>query len=209
MSDDRFGIRPGERFFDASTLPPQVQMSYAIVLRGTTHDPNTSIVDGLGEDTINNNNGNIKEKLYPDRLQFEASFPMLHRATSLILSVLKTRAFYAGGDFTPDEYKGQSLTMQWYSYLFSTSIQFHRELIERYTAPREYSRHIVVMCRGRVYNVELIRKDVMGEEVMPTYEEIKVNVMLIYSSKYVYFSFQVHFDFRVTLDFRMQKDKKC
>ena len=99
---------------------------------------------------------------------------MLHRSSLLILSVLNARKFYASKDFKPDEYKGQPLTIQWYSFLFSTSIQFHRELIERYTAPHEYSRHVIVMYRSRAYSVEMIRTDVMGEEVMPTYEEIKV-----------------------------------
>lgn len=177
MADDRFSIRPGETFFDVSTLPAsQVQMSYAIVLRGLTHDANTSIVDGLGEDVdVNmNNETNSKDKLYPDRLQMETCLPMLHRSSLLILSVLKAREFYIRQDFKPDEYKSQPLTMQWYGFLFSTSVQFHCELIERYTAPRGYSRHVIIMYRGRVYSVDMIRTDVMGEEVMPTYEEIKV-----------------------------------
>ncbi|XP_031556780.1 choline O-acetyltransferase-like [Actinia tenebrosa] len=174
MADDRFAIRPGDTFFDASTLPSQVQMSYALVLRGITHDVNTTILDGLGEDVnVDNNKANSKDKLYPDRLQIETCLPMLHRSSLLILSILKARDFYTGQEFKPDEYKGQPFTMQWYSFLFSTSVQFHRELIERYTAPREYSRHVIVMYGGRAYSVEMIRTDVMGEEVMPTYEEIK------------------------------------
>ena len=66
MADDRFAIRPGETFFDASTLPNQAQISYAIVLRGITHDVNTSILDGLGEDCdVNSNDPKSKHKLYP------------------------------------------------------------------------------------------------------------------------------------------------
>lgn len=166
LADDRFGIRPGETIFDASTLPNQVQVSYGIVIRGLAHDPSTSILDGLGEDK-NNNNKTVSQ------LQ-DGTSPMIHRATLLILSILKAREFYCGDQFNPDMYKDNPLTMQWYSYLFGTSIQFHRELIERYTTSREYSRHIVVIYKEKLYKVHLIRKDVMDEDVMPTYEEVKV-----------------------------------
>jgi len=175
LADDRFGIRPGETILDGSVLPNQVQVSYAIVLRGINNDPSTSILDGLGEDCHSDadNNNSI---VYPDRLQNEASSAMVHRTASLLLAILKSREYYRSIKFCPDMYKGKPLTMQWYSYLFSTSLQFHRELVERYTGSREKSTHVVVIYQQRLYKVELIRKDIVGEEVMPSYEEIKVKI---------------------------------
>lgn len=154
-----------------------------MVIRGISHDPSTSVLDGLGED-INNNNKDNNNVVYPDRLQNEASSPMLHRATTLLSAILKAREYYSGTEYSPDMYKDRPMTMRWYSYLFGTSIQFHRELIERHTTSRECSTHVVVIYQQKLYKVELIRKDVMGEEVMPSYEEIKVhhNIVIYYSS---------------------------
>lgn len=104
---------------------------------------------------------------------------MLNRAVSLVNGLMKARNFYASGEFTQDTIKGKALSMQWYNYIFSCSMQFFPGCIERYKAPDSHSRHIVVMVRGNMYKVELIRSDEEGSEKIITSSQLRVSSLVL------------------------------
>ncbi|EDO44789.1 predicted protein [Nematostella vectensis] len=185
--DDRFGLRPEEPYLQSAELPSQAQVSYSIILRGTRCIPGSSISNGLAMDAspINSDEecGHADTSMpFQRSMEFD---PIVHRATTLILAILETREFYSSADIGPDFYRrSKPMSMQWYSFLFATSLQVHRDHVERHVTPRARARHVIVMLRGRLYQVQLVRRDAMGAEIMPTYEEVKRQLEKIFHSRH-------------------------
>ena len=99
---------------------------------------------------------------------------MVNRASFLIDGLLKARDFYMSSDFNQDMIKKTPLSMQWYNYIFSCSMQFLPGSIERYKAPADHSRHIIVMVRGNMYKVDLTYISRDGQEKRLTNNQLKV-----------------------------------
>lgn len=150
---DTFGIRHDEIYFHEDIIPSQPVTSYAVLIRGSPWDAGTSVDGGIGEHLISHDDSS---KSYEN--------VTINRAVSLINGLMKARDFYTNGKFSQDTMKNRALSMQWYNYIFSCSMQFLPGSIERYKAPDSLSRHIVVMVRGNMYKVELIRSDKEGFE---------------------------------------------
>ena len=100
---------------------------------------------------------------------------MINRATSLIEGLMKARDFYKSSEFAQDAIKTTALSMQWYNYIFSCSMQFLPGSIERYKAPESHSRHIVVMVRGNMYKLDMIDSDEEGQDKTITGSQLKVS----------------------------------
>ena len=138
--------------------------SYAVLIRGSPEDAGTSVDDGIGERIISND---VSSKNRQDA--------MINRATSLIEGLMKARDFYKSSDFAQDAIKTTALSMQWYNYIFSCSMQFLPGSIERYKAPESHSRHIVVMVRGNMYKLDMIDSDEKGQDKTITGSQLKVS----------------------------------
>ena len=165
---DTFGIRHDEIYFHEDIIPSQPVTSYAVLIRGSPWDAGTSVDGGIGEHLISRDDSS---KSYTN--------VRINRAVSLIQGLMKAREFYTNGEFSQDTMKSGALSMQWYNYIFSCSMQFLPGSIERYKAPDSLSRHIVVMVRGNIYKVELIRSDEEGfERIIPS-SQLKVRSSVI------------------------------
>ena len=161
---DTFGIRHDEMYFHEDIIPSQPVTSYAVLIRGSPWDAGTSVDGGIGEHFVSRDDSSKSSKNVT-----------INRAVSLIHGLMKAREFYTSGEFTQDTMKGRALSMQWYNYIFSCSMQFLPGSIERHKAPDSLSRHIVVMVRGNMYKVELIRSDEEGfERIIPS-SQLKVS----------------------------------
>ena len=172
-----------------------------MLIRGIKKHDTTSVSDGLAaQQNFPENNNNLKSNPSRENNDIESNkirksencyittsrlpvletcaedtaSPMILRAASLVLALLEVRKSVLNGEIEQDMHKGQPQTMQWYNYVFSSGLVFHSECIERYRAPTEYSRHIVVLIGGAMYKVEVLRSDNMGQEIMPSFAEIKV-----------------------------------
>lgn len=155
---DTFGIRHDEIYFHEDIIPSQPVTSYAVLIRGSPWDAGTSVDGGIGEHFVSRDDSSKSSKNVT-----------INRAVSLIHGLMKAREFYSSGEFTQDTMKGRALSMQWYNYIFSCSMQFLPGSIERHKAPDSLSRHTVVMVRGNMYKVELIRSDEEGfERIIPS-----------------------------------------
>ena len=161
---DTFGIRHDEAYFHEDIIPTQPVTSYAVLIRGSPEDAGTSIDGGIGERITAND---VSSRNHED--------VMINRATSLIHGLMKARDFYKSSEFAQDAIKTTALSMQWYNYIFSCSIQFRPGSIERYKACDTHSRHIVVMVRGNMYKLDMmIDSDEEGEEKTITSSQLKV-----------------------------------
>lgn len=197
---DRFGIRPDEEYFSLKSTPSQPLTSYSVLIKGNKIAPATCVEDGLAiYNKVDNNNNttmhsirkrdidrdsNTNQKEYSLNLitspglvketEHKDITPMILRATSLVLALLEVRKSILNDEIEQDCYKGQSQTMQWYNYVFSSGLVLHGGCIERYRAPSVYSHHIMVLIGGAMYQVELLRCNTVGEERMPSFAEIQV-----------------------------------
>ena len=110
---DTFGIRHDEIYFHEDIIPSQPVTSYAVLIRGSPTDAGTSVAGGIGE-RINSYNDSSKS----------CKDAMINRAASLINGLIEARDFYLSSEFTQDAIKTTALSMQWYNYIFSCSMQF-------------------------------------------------------------------------------------
>ena len=161
---DTFGIRHDEIYFHENIIPSQPVTSYAVLIRGSPKHPGTSVDGGIGED-ISSHAVSMQD----------CGDIMIERASSLIDGLMKARDLYRSTEFTQDVMKTTTLSMQWYNYVFSCSMQFFPGSIERYKAPEIHSRHIIVMIRGNIYKLDLIRNDDEGREEIITKSQLKVS----------------------------------
>ena len=161
---DTFGIRHDEIYFHEDIIPSQPVTSYAVLIRGSPRNVGTSVDCGIGENNSLSNDFSLK---YPD--------VMIDRAATLIDGLMKARDFYLSSDFTQDVIRKTPLSMQWYNYIFSCTMQFLPGSIERYKAPSAQSRHIIVMVRGNMYKVDLVSVNNKGQEMRITANELKVS----------------------------------
>ena len=161
---DTFGIRHDEIYFHEDIIPSQPVTSYAVLIRGSPKHPGTSVDGGIGEDICS----------HAFSMQ-DCGDIMIERASSLIDGLMKARDLYRSTEFTQDVMKTTTLSMQWYNYVFSCSMQFFPGSIERYKAPEIYSRHIIVMIRGNMYKLDLIHNDDEGREEIITKSQLKVS----------------------------------
>ena len=161
---DTFGIRHDEIYFHENIIPSQPVTSYAVLIRGSPKHPGTSVDGGIGED-ISSHAVSMQDR----------GDIMIERASSLIDGLMKARDLYRSTEFTQDVMKTTALSMQWYNYVFSCSMQFFPGSIERYKAPEIHSRHITVMIRGNMYKLDLIRNDDEGREEIITKSQLKVS----------------------------------
>ncbi|KAL9967377.1 hypothetical protein ACROYT_G025586 [Oculina patagonica] len=160
---DTFGIRHDEIYFHEDIIPSQPVTSYAVLIRGSPGNPGTSVDGGIGENESSLNVASINN---PD--------VMVDRAASLVDGlIMKARDFYMSSEFNQDVIKKTPLSMQWYNYIFSCSMQFLPGSIERYKAPAGHSRHIIVMMRGNMYKMDLIYSNEDGQEKRITGNELK------------------------------------
>ena len=163
---DTFGIRHDEIYFHEDIIPSQPVTSYGVLIRGSPRSTGTSVDGGIGE---NESTSNVASQVdCPAEV-------MVNRATSLIDGLLKARDFYMSSDFNQDMIKKTPLSMQWYNYIFSCSMQFLPGSIERYKAPEGHSRHIIVMVRGNMYKVDLTYISGDGQEKRITINQLKVS----------------------------------
>ena len=146
--------------------------SYAVLIRGSPRDAGTSVAGGIGE-RINEQDDSSKN----------CKDAMVNRAASLINGLMEARDFYSSSEFIQDAIKATALSMQWYNYIFSCSMQFFPGSIERYKFPDSHSRHIIVMVRGNMYKVDLIRSDEKGREMTITRNQLKVSYLSTTVSK--------------------------
>lgn len=161
---DTFGIRHDEIYFHEDIIPSQPVTSYAVLIRGSPGSAGTSVDGGIGENDSLLKAASINN---PD--------VMVDRAASLIDGLMKARDFYMSSEFNQDVIKKTPLSMQWYNYIFSCSIQFLPGSIERYKAPAGHSRHIIVMVRGNMYKVDLIYSSEDGQEKRISGNKLKVS----------------------------------
>lgn len=166
---DTFGIRHDEIYFHEEIIPSQPVTSYAVLIRGSPRSAGTSVDGGIGE------NENLLSVA-----SINDSDVMLNRAASLVDGLMKARDFYLSSEFNQDVIKKTPLSMQWYNYIFSCSMQFLPGSIERYKAPAGHSRHIIVMVRGNMYKVDLTYSTEDGEEKKITGNELKVSSLILY-----------------------------
>lgn len=159
---DTFGIRHDEIYFHEYIIPSQPVTSYAVLIRGSPTDAGTSVAGGIGE-RINSHDDSSKS----------CKDAMINRAVSLINGLMEARDFYSSSEFTQDVIKTTALSMQWYNYV--CSMQFFPGSIERYKCPDSHSRHIIVMVRGNMYKVDLIRSDDKGPEMTITRNQLRVS----------------------------------
>ena len=161
---ETFGIRHDEIYFHGGIIPPQPLTSYAVLIRGSSRNTGTSVEGGIGEfNTLRDVSLTSQSDLIVDR------------AVSLIDGLMKARDFYMSSDFNQDVIKKTPLSMQWYNYIFSCSMQFLPGSIERYKAPAGDSRHIIVMVRGNMYKVDLTCTNKDGQEIGITNNELRVS----------------------------------
>ncbi|XP_020612759.1 uncharacterized protein LOC110051124 isoform X1 [Orbicella faveolata] len=151
---DTFGIRHDEIYFHEDIIPSQPVTSYAVLIRGSSRNAGTSVEGGIGEFKSSRD---VSSTSQPDA--------MVDRAVSLIDGLMKARDFYMSSEFNQDVIKETPLSMQWYNYIFSCSMQFLPGSIERYKAPAGHSRHIIVMVRGNMYKVDLTCTNEDGQEI--------------------------------------------
>ena len=161
---DTFGIRHDEIYFHEDIIPSQPVTSYAVLIRGSPKHPGTSVDGGICED-ISSHAVSMQD----------CRDIMIERASSLIDGLMKARDLYRSTEFTQDVMKTTALSMQWYNYVFSCSMHFFPGSIERYKAPEIHSRHIIVMIRGNMYKLNLIRNDDEGREEIITKSQLKVS----------------------------------
>ena len=161
---DTFGIRHDEIYFHENIIPSQPVTSYAVLIRGSPKHPGTSVDGGIGED-ISSHAVSMQD----------CGDIMIERASSLIDGLMKARDLYRSSEFTQDVMKTTALSMQWYNYVFSCSMQFFPGSIERYKAPEINSRHIIVMIRGNMYKLDLIHNDDEGREEIITKSQLEVS----------------------------------
>ena len=161
---DTFGIRHDEIYFHEDIIPSQPVTSYAVLIRGSPKHPGTSVDGGIGED-ISSQAVSMQD----------CGDIMIERASSLIDGLMKARDLYRSTEFTQDVMKTTALSMQWYNYVFSCSMQFFPGSIERYKAPEIHSRHIIVMVRGNMYKLDLIHNDDEGREEIIAKSQLKVS----------------------------------
>lgn len=161
---DTFGIRHDEIYCHEDIIPSQPVTSYAVLIRGSPKYAGTSVVGGIGESAFS-----------LDDSQGSCEDVMISRAASLIDGLMKARDFYASDAFSQDANKTTALSMQWYNYIFSCSMQFYPGSIERYKAPESLSRHIVVMVRGNMYKVDLVCSNEEGREKTVAVSQLKVS----------------------------------
>ena len=166
---DTFGIRHDEIYFHEDIIPSQPVTSYAVLIRGSPRSAGTSVDGGIGENESLLSVPSIND-----------SDVMLNRAASLVDELMKARDFYLSSEFNQDVIKKTPLSMQWYNYIFSCSMQFLPGSIERYKAPAGHSRHIIVMVRGNMYKVDLTYSTEVGEEKRITGNELKVSSLILY-----------------------------
>lgn len=146
--------------------------SYAVLIRGSAEDAGTWVAGGIGERPTNVNQLEISNDA------------MVNRATSLINGLMKAREYYSSSDITQDKIKNTPLSMQWYNYIFSCSMQFYPGCIERFKAPDSHSKHIIVMVRGNMYKVDMIGCDEEGTERTINDRLLKVSVESVEGRKY-------------------------
>lgn len=163
---DTFGIRHDEIYFHEDIIPSQPVTSYAVLIRGSPRGAGTSVEGGIG-DQDSKNSRDVSSAKQPD--------VMVDRAVSLIDGLMKTRDFYMSSEFNGDVRKKTPLSMQWYNYIFSCTMQFLPGSIERYKAPAAHSRHIIVMVRGNMYKVDLTCTNEDGQEIGITNNELRVS----------------------------------
>lgn len=166
---DTFGIRHDEIYFHQDIIPSQPVTSYAVLIRGSPRNAGTSVDGGIGE---NESSLNVSSINCPE--------VMVNRAVSLIDGLMKARDFYMSSEFSQDVIRKTPLSMQWYNYIFSCSMQFFPGSIERYKAPAGHSRHIIVMVRGNMYKVDLSYSNEEGQEKRITGDELKVSSLSNY-----------------------------
>ncbi|CAH3023881.1 unnamed protein product [Porites evermanni] len=159
---DTFGIRHDEIYFHENIIPSQPVTSYAVLIRGSPKHPGTSVDGGIGED-ISSHAVSMQD----------CGDIMIERASSLIDGLMKARDLYRSSEYTQDVMKTTALSMQWYNYVFSCSMQFFPGSIERYKAPEINSRHIIVMIRGNMYKLDLIHNDDEGREEIITKSQLE------------------------------------
>jgi len=161
---DTFGIRHDEIYFHEDIIPSQPVTSYAVLIRGSPRNAGTSVEGGIGEfkssrDVSSTNQPNV----------------MVDRAVSLIDGLMKARDFYMSSESNQDVIKETPLSMQWYNYIFSCSMQFLPGSIGRYKAPAGHSRHIIVMVRGNMYKVDVACSNEDGQEIGIANNELRVS----------------------------------
>ena len=161
---DTFGIRHDEIYFHENIIPSQPVTSYAVLIRGSPKHPGTSVDGGIGED-ISSHAVSMQD----------CGDIMIERASSLIDGLMKARDLYRSPEFTQDVMKTTALSMQWYTYVFSCSMQFFPGSIERYKASEIHSRHIIAMIRGNMYKLDLIHNDDEGREEIITKSQLEVS----------------------------------
>ncbi|KXJ16566.1 Choline O-acetyltransferase [Exaiptasia diaphana] len=147
---DSFGIRHDEIYFHSDIIPSQPVTSYSVLIRGS-HGL-TSVYDGIGE--------RLNDIAWSKKMGCDV---MVNRSASLINGLMKARNYYMSSEFTQDKIKTTSLSMQWYNYIFSCSMQFFPGSIERYKAPEMHSKHIIVMVRGNMYKLDMMKTDEKGQ----------------------------------------------
>lgn len=161
---DTFGIRHDEIHFHEDIIPSQPVTSYAVLIRGSSRNAGTSVEGGIGEFKSSRD---VSSTSQPD--------VVVDRAVSLIDGLMKARDFYMSSEFNQDVIKKTPLSMQWYNYIFSCSMQFAPGSIERYKAPADRSRHIIVMVRGNMYKMDLTCSNEDGQEIGITNNELRVS----------------------------------
>ena len=161
---DTFGIRHDEIYFHEDIIPSQPVTSYAVLIRGSPSDAGTSVDGGIGEHLSSHHDSSTS-----------CQDVLINRAASLVDGLMKARDFYKSSEFTEDAIKTTPLSMQWYNYIFSCSMQFLPGSIERYKAPENHSRHMIVMVRGNMYKVDLLCSDEEGEEKAIPGNQLKVS----------------------------------
>lgn len=165
---DTFGIRHDEVYFHQDIIPSQPVTSYGVLIRGSPRHAGTSVEGGIAEnETPLTDSVPVSSKARED--------VMVGRAASLIDGLMKARDFYNSVEFDQDTIKGTPLSMQWYNYIFSCSMQFRPGSIERYKAPEDQSRHIIVMVRGNMYKLDLIHTNENGKEKKITDNQLRVS----------------------------------
>jgi hypothetical protein len=136
-----------------------------VLIRGSASHAGTSVEGGISEN-----------ESPPSKVSSKSQGDvMVDRAISLIDGLMTARNFYKGDEFVQDVVRKIPLSMQWYNYIFSCSMQFRPGSIERYKAPEDHSRHIIVMVRGNIYKVDLICSDEEGREKRMTGNKLKVS----------------------------------
>ncbi|XP_031565684.1 uncharacterized protein LOC116300862 [Actinia tenebrosa] len=169
---DTFGIRHDEVYFHQDIIPSQPVTSYGVLIRGSPRHAGTSVEGGIAEnETPLADNGTVSSEAREEA--------MVSRAASLIDGLMKARDFYNSVEFDQDTIKGSPLSMQWYNYIFSCSMQFRPGSIERYKAPEENSKHIIVMVQGHMYKLDLIRTNEHGKERRLTGKQLRKQIRLI------------------------------